>query len=83
MTDICLLYSSWDDRYSYRTGNPCSDGRNMGKSAKLPLCSIRTKGNGVTPFTELHRTLHKNFLIWRCQMVPPALFDMAEQKRAG
>ena len=24
-----------------------------------------TKGNGVTHFTELHRTLHKNFLIWR------------------
>lgn len=27
-----------------------------------------TKGNGVTHFTELHRTLHKNFLIWRKQM---------------
>ena len=27
-----------------------------------------TKEYGVTHFTELHRTLHKNFLIWRCQM---------------
>ena len=24
-----------------------------------------TKEYGVTHFTELHRTLHKNFLIWR------------------
>lgn len=27
----------------------------------------KEKGYGVTRFTELHRTLHKNFLIWRCQ----------------
>ncbi len=27
---------------------------------------------GVTHFAELHRTLHKNFLIWRCQNdMPP------------
>ena len=30
-----------------------------------------TKEYGVTHFTELHRTLHKNFLIWRCQMNNP------------
>lgn len=26
-----------------------------------------TKEYGVTHFTELHRILHKYFLIWRCQ----------------
>lgn len=26
---------------------------------------------GVTHFAELHRTLHKNFLIWRCQIWNP------------
>ena len=30
-----------------------------------------TKGNGVTHFTELHRTLHKNFLIWRWPSLSP------------
>ena len=56
-----FLYSNWK-RNSYY------DGRNTGKLAGLPLCSIREKEYGVTHFTELHRTLHKNFLIWRCQM---------------
>lgn len=30
-----------------------------------------TKEYGVTHFTELHRILHKYFLIWRCQMGNP------------
>lgn len=34
------------------------DGRNTGKSARLPLCNI-TRRYGVTHFTELHRILHK------------------------
>lgn len=34
-----------------------------------------TKGNGVTHFTELHRTLHKNFLIWRWQKTPPFYYS--------
>lgn len=33
-----------------------------------------TKGNGVTHFTELHRTLHKNFLIWRWPMPEALIF---------
>lgn len=51
-----LLYSGGDDRYSDRTGNSCYAEGNTGKSAGLPLCSIMTKGNGVTHFTELHRS---------------------------
>ncbi len=31
----------------------------------LEPCGIRQKGYGVTRFTELHRSLHKSFLIWR------------------
>lgn len=30
-----------------------------------------TKEYGVTHFTELHRILHKYFLIWRCQTAVP------------
>ena len=37
----------------------------LGKSPGFPLCSIREKRCGVTHFTELHRTLHKNFPIRR------------------
>ena len=33
-----------------------------------------TKEYGVTHFTELHRTLHKNFLIWRCQTTSALYF---------
>ena len=40
-----------NDRYSYRTGNPCYDEGNTGKPAGLPLCSI-TKEYGATHFTE-------------------------------
>ena len=50
-----FLYSNWK-RNSYY------DGRNTGKLAGLPLCSIREKGYGVSHFTELHRTLHKTSL---------------------
>ena len=39
-----------------------------------------TKGNGVTHFTELHRTLHKNFLIWRWPSGSPFSFAV---KRAA
>ena len=35
-----------------------------------------TKEYGVTHFTELHRILHKYFLIWRCQMAAP--FSMGD-----
>ena len=45
-----LLYRGWYDRYSNRTGNSYYDGGNTGKPAGLPLCSIMTKGYGVTPF---------------------------------
>ena len=33
-----------------------------------------TKEYGVTHFTELHRILHKYFLIWRCQIVTPSFY---------
>ncbi len=37
------------------------------------LCGI-AKRNGITHFTELYRSLHKNFLFWCCQTGTPVLF---------
>ena len=68
-----LLCCGWYDRYSDRKRNSCYDGRNPRKPAKLPLRSI-TKRYGVTHFTELHHTLHKNFLIWRRQILPRCFY---------
>ena len=50
------------------------DGKNTGKPAGIPFRSIRTKEYGVTHFTELHRTLHKNFLTGRCQKTVSVLY---------
>lgn len=69
-----LLCCGWYDRYSDRKRNSCYDGRNPRKPAKLPLRSI-TKRYGVTHFTELHHTLHKNFLIWRHQIAVSLFFS--------
>ena len=69
-----LHYCGWYDRYSNRTGNSCYGGRNTGKPAGLPFCSLREKEYDVTYSTELQRILHKNFFIWRCQMAIPFLF---------
>jgi hypothetical protein len=38
--------------------NPCYDERDKGKTAGIPLYSIKWE-NGVSPFLGLHRTLHK------------------------
>lgn len=53
-------------------GNPRYDEGNPAKPAELQICGI-TKGHGVTHFTELHRTLHKYFLIWRWHLRCPVL----------
>lgn len=42
-----------------------------------------TKGNGVTHFTELHRTLHKNFLIWRWPMPQPTKAIISNEQKSG
>lgn len=41
-----------------------------------------TKGNGVTHFTELHRTLHKNFLIWRWPIADTLSQVKAEEEKS-
>ena len=61
-----LLYGGRYDRYSHRKRNPCHDGRNTEQPAGLQICGV-TNGYGATSFTELHRALHKNILIWRQQ----------------
>lgn len=68
-------------RYSNRTENSCYDGGDTDEPAGLPLCSIMTKEYGVTHFTELHRILHKYFLIWRCQNRIPVIDLIRRQAR--
>ena len=47
-----------DDLNSKRRRTPCYDGEYTKESGGIPSCRI-AKGDGATPFTGLHRTLHK------------------------
>lgn len=44
--------------------------------------SFQMQENGITHFTKLHRSLHKNFLIWHCQNPAPVLPDKGIVRRA-
>lgn len=54
----CLLYGRRNDLDIFRRRTYCYNGRYTEESGVIPPCSL-TKGNGVTSFAGLHRTLLK------------------------